>query len=113
KMPGDEWQRFANMRCLFAYMYTHPGTKLMFMGSEFGQEHEWAHDKSLDWHLAENAPHKGLENFMRDLNHICKTEPALYEHNFSPKGFEWIKVNDAEQSVIIYMRKGIHPNDVI
>jgi 1,4-alpha-glucan branching enzyme len=113
KMPGDEWQRFANMRCLFAYMYTHPGAKLMFMGSEFGQEHEWAHDKSLDWHLAGNAPQKGLENFMRDLNHICKTEPALYEHNFSPEGFEWIKVNDADQSVIIYMRKGIDESNVI
>jgi len=113
KMPGDEWQKFANVRSLLAYMYTHPGAKLLFMGSEFGQEHEWAHDHSLDWHLAVNPANKGLENFVRDLNHLYSNEPALYQNNFSPEGFEWIEVNDADQSVIIYMRKGTKKNDVI
>ncbi len=113
KMPGDEWQKFANLRCLYAYMYTHPGAKLMFMGGEFAQTHEWAHDKSLDWHLAGTPHHKGLENFMKDLNHIYVTEPALYQHNFSIDGFEWIEVNDADKSVIIYLRKGKKKGDVI
>lgn len=113
KMPGDEWQRFANLRTMYAYMYAHPGTKLMFMGNEFGQEHEWMHDQSLDWHLAGTPPHKGMENFVRDLNQLYSKEPALHEHNFSPDGFEWIEANDSENSVLIFLRKGIQKNEVI
>jgi 1,4-alpha-glucan branching enzyme len=113
KMPGDEWQKFANLRALYGYMYAHPGAKLMFMGSEFGQEHEWAHDQSLDWHLAAHAANKGLEWWVHDLNHVYKTEPALYQKNFSPDGFEWIEVNDSENSVLGFVRKGNNKGDMI
>jgi 1,4-alpha-glucan branching enzyme len=113
KMPGDEWQQFANLRCLYAYMYAHPGAKLLFMGAEFGQSHEWAHERSLDWHQAGHAPNKGLENWLHDLNHVYKTEAALYQKNFSADGFEWAQVNDAAQSVIAFFRKGNKPTEII
>lgn len=113
KMPGDDWQKFANLRALYGYMYAHPGAKLMFMGGEFGQTHEWAHERSLDWHQAGYESHKGLENWVHDLNHVYKTEPALYQKNFSPDGFEWIEVNDAENSVLGFIRKGNNKGDVI
>jgi len=113
KMPGDEWQKFANLRAMYGYMYAHPGAKLMFMGSEFGQQHEWTHEYSLDWHLAGKHSHKGLENWVHDLNHVYKTEPALYEKNFSPDGFEWIEVNDADRSVIAFIRKGNDESEII
>ncbi len=106
KMPGDEWQRFANMRLLFAYMYTHPGTKLIFQGGEFGQSAEWNFDQSLDWHLLDYKPHKGLQNFVKDLNTFYKQTPALYEKGFSEEGFEWINYGDHENSVMSYIRKG-------
>ncbi|GAB3943331.1 1,4-alpha-glucan branching protein GlgB [Spirosoma harenae] len=113
KMPGDEWQRFANLRLLFAYMFTHSGTKLLFMGGEFGQTSEWKFDASLDWHLLEFAPHKGMAACVKALNNLYKTEPALYERNFTADGFEWIDTTDRENSVVIYSRKGNNPDDTV
>ncbi len=106
KMPGDEWQRFANLRTLFGYMYTHSGTKLLFMGGEFGQTSEWNALSSLDWHLLEFDPHKKLQCFVRDLNILYKNAPALYEKAFSSEGFEWISLDDHKNSVLAYVRKG-------
>ncbi len=106
RMPGDEWQRFANLRLLYGYMFTHPGTHLLFMGTEFGQVGEWKHDKSLDWHLLQHAPHKNIQNWVKALNHYYKTHAALYEKGFSHEGFEWIDLNDANNSTITYIRKG-------
>ncbi len=114
KMPGDEWQKYANLRTLYTYMFTHPGTKLLFMGDEFAQTAEWNFQQSLDWHLLEFAPHFGMKNLIKDLNQLYKTEQALYEKNFSHEGFEWIVVDDAENSVLVYARKGENPdNDLI
>ena len=113
KMPGDEWQRFANLRLLFSYMFTHSGTKLLFMGGEFGQTSEWKFDASLDWHLLEYAPHKGMANCVRALNQLYRSEPALFERNFSADGFEWIDTTDRENSVISYVRKGENPDDTL
>ncbi|MDT8414479.1 MAG: 1,4-alpha-glucan branching protein GlgB [Flavobacteriaceae bacterium] len=106
RMPGDEWQRFANLRALFGYMYTHPGTKLVFMGGEFGQSSEWNFQTSLDWHLLEYDVHKGVLAMFSDLNRLYKTHPALYEKGFSAEGFEWIDYGDANNSVLSYIRKG-------
>ncbi len=111
KMPGDEWQRFANLRILFSFMFTHPGTKLLFMGGEFGQTAEWNFEKSLDWHLMEFAPHKGAAECMKALNKLLKSEPALHEYNFSPEGFEWIDAADRENCIFVYSRKSINPAD--
>ncbi|MDB5009499.1 MAG: 1,4-alpha-glucan branching enzyme [Mucilaginibacter sp.] len=105
KMPGDEWQQFANLRLLFSYMYGHPGAKLLFMGGEFAQHHEWQHDFSLDWH-ENNEHHAGIQKLISDLNRLYKAEPALYENNFNANGFEWIVVDDAENCVISWLRKG-------
>jgi len=114
KMPGDEWQRFANLRLLYAYMYTHPGTKLIFQGGEFGQSSEWNFSQSLDWHLLEFKPHKGMQTFVKDLNSFYKNTPALYEKGFSGEGFEWINYGDHENSIISYIRKGHEEkNDVV
>lgn len=106
RMPGDEWQRFANLRLLYGYMYTHPGTKLLFMGSEFGQTSEWNFQQSLDWHLLQYDVHKGVLNMFKDLNHLYKTQPALYEKAFSVEGFEWLHYGDAQNSILTFMRKG-------
>ncbi len=106
KMPGDDWQKFANLRLLFGHMFSQPGKKLVFMGGEFGQWAEWNHDKSLDWHLLEYANHKGLQSWLKSLNHLYVNEPALYENEFSPDGFEWIDCSDSEQCVLVLMRKG-------
>jgi 1,4-alpha-glucan branching enzyme len=106
KMPGDEWQRFANLRLLFAYMFTHPGTNLLFMGGEFGQTSEWNFSKSLEWWLLDHAPHKGMQEFVKALNTVYKGEPALYQKQFSHEGFEWIDTSDRENSILIYARKG-------
>ena len=106
KMPGDEWQRFANLRALFAWMYTHPGKKLLFMGGEFGQWDEWSHERSVDWHLLEHASHRGIRRFLRDLNTLYRGEPALHGRDFSWDGFEWIDANDSDHSVLSYLRKG-------
>ncbi|MEB8346123.1 1,4-alpha-glucan branching protein GlgB [Flavobacteriaceae bacterium KMM 6898] len=106
RMPGDEWQRFANLRLLLGYMYTHPGTKLLFMGAEFGQSSEWDFETSLDWHLLEYDFHSGVQQLVKDLNNIYKNYPALYEKQFSPEGFQWIDYGDHEHSVLTYTRKG-------
>lgn len=111
KMPGDAWQRFANLRVLYLYMFTHSGTKLLFMGGEFGQTSEWNVNQSLDWHLLNETPHLGLFKFIGALNNLYKNEPALYERNFSSEGFEWVELGDHENSVLIYYRKGFHPGD--
>ncbi len=106
KMPGNDWEKFANLRLLFGYMYGHPGKKLLFMGGEFGQWREWNHDQSLDWHLLENASHQGLQRWLKDLNRFYRTEPALYEQDFETAGFEWADLHDWEQSIIAFIRKG-------
>jgi 1,4-alpha-glucan branching enzyme len=113
KMPGDDWQKMANLRALYGYMYGHPGKKLLFMGGEFGQWNEWYHETSLDWHLLEYSPHQGVQNWVRDLNHFYKTEPALYELDFSIDGFQWIDFRDSEQSVISFIRKARNNDDII
>ncbi|WP_339713165.1 1,4-alpha-glucan branching protein GlgB [uncultured Kriegella sp.] len=114
RMPGDEWQRFANLRLLFGYMFTHPGTNLIFMGGEFGQTSEWNFQQSLEWHLTQYAFHSGIQELIKDLNQTYKTYPALYEKQFSPEGFEWIDYGDHENSVLTYIRKGHDKkNDVL
>ncbi len=106
RMPGDEWQRFANLRLLYGYMFTHPGTKLLFMGSEFGQYGEWDFESSLDWNLLEFEPHKKALNYYKELNKFYRSAPALYEKGFINEGFEWISYDDNENSVISFIRKG-------
>ena len=106
RMPGDEWQKFANLRLLYLYMFTHPGTKCLFMGNEIGQSREWDFDHSLDWHLLEHAPHQGINQMVKSLNSLYTSEPALYEKSFVSGGFEWIEGGDAENSVLVYSRKG-------
>ncbi len=105
KMPGDDWQKFANLRLLLGYMFGHPGKKLLFMGIEMAQWDEWRHEKSIDWHLLQFAPHQGIHQWVKDLNHLYKNEPALYERDFTPDGFEWIDLNDYQQGVISFLRK--------
>ncbi|WP_445384668.1 1,4-alpha-glucan branching protein GlgB [Robiginitalea sp. IMCC44478] len=106
RMPGDEWQRFANLRLLFGYMFTHPGANLIFMGGEFGQSSEWNFQQSLDWHLLQYDFHIGVQQLIKDLNSLYREYPALYEKQFSPEGFQWIDYGDAENSVLTYIRKG-------
>jgi 1,4-alpha-glucan branching enzyme len=104
KMPGDDWQRAANLRALYGYMWAHPGKKLLFMGSEFGQEAEWSHERSLDWHLLEHARHSGIQSLVRDLNHAYRDEPALWELDNDPSGFGWVEASDVENSVLAFAR---------
>ncbi len=111
RMPGDEWQKFANLRLLYFYMFTHPGTKCLFMGCEFAQSAEWNFNQSLDWHLLEYAPHQGIKATITALNKLYRSEPALYEKSFDSEGFEWIEGGDAENSVLVYSRKGNNPVD--
>ncbi len=111
RMPGDEWQKFANLRLLYGYMFTHPGTKLLFMGSEFGQSAEWNFQGSLDWHLLQYDFHDGVKKTITDLNHLYKTQPALHEKQFSPEGFEWINYSDHQNAVMSYIRKGNKSKD--
>ncbi|RNC87140.1 MAG: 1,4-alpha-glucan branching protein GlgB [Winogradskyella sp.] len=111
RMPGDEWQRFANLRLLYSYMFTHPGTNLLFQGAEFGQSEEWNFQQSLDWHLLQYKPHKGVQALIKDLNSLYKTQPALHQKQFSAEGFEWIDYNDSENSVLVYIRKGNKKTD--
>ncbi|WP_298733304.1 1,4-alpha-glucan branching protein GlgB [uncultured Chitinophaga sp.] len=106
KMPGDDWQKFANLRLMYGYMFTHPGTKLLFMGDEFGQTEEWNYKSELKWHLLEHPTHLGAQRFVKELNRLYTTEPALYLKQFDPDGFEWISANDYDNSVLAYMRKG-------
>ena len=113
KMPGDGWQKFANLRCYLAFMWTMSGKKLLFMGCEFGQGDEWSHSKSLDWHLLEYPLQRGMQTLVRDLNTIYKSNPALYEHDCAPEGFSWIDCHDSDNSVISYIRRGKRPDDYV
>jgi len=113
KMPGDEWQKFANLRLLYAYMYGHPGKKLLFMGDEFGQSKEWNHDSSLDWHELNNSRNQGLVRWLRELNFCYRSEAALFEKDFDSTGFEWVDCNNSRQSVISFLRRGKAARDVI
>jgi len=113
KMPGDLWQQFANLRLLYAYQYAHPGKKLLFMGQEFAQRQEWSEARSLDWDLLQWDSHRGIQKLVIDLNHIFSTEPALHEVDFQWQGFEWIDCNDADNSVLSFLRKGKTADDLI
>jgi 1,4-alpha-glucan branching enzyme len=113
KMPGDDWQKFANLRLLYGSMYAQPAKKLLFMGGEFGQWREWDHEASLEWHLLEYAPHAGLHRWIQDLNHLYRREPALHELDFDPAGFEWIDCDDSDSSVVSLMRRGHSTEDLI
>ncbi len=106
KMAGEDWQRFAGLRLLYGYLWTHPGKKLLFMGGEFGQWGEWGHEQSLEWHLLGHAPHEGLRKWVKDLNRLYRSTPALYERDFSAEGFEWVDCDNADDSVIVYLRRG-------
>jgi 1,4-alpha-glucan branching enzyme len=111
KMPGDEWQKFANLRLLYTYMFTHPGAKLLFMGNEFGSTLEWNYKSELPWYLLQFDCHKGLQNCVRQLNTIYRREPALFEKQFEPGGFEWIDLNHRSESVMVYSRIGKKTSD--
>jgi 1,4-alpha-glucan branching enzyme len=113
KMPGDEWQRFANLRLLYGYQFGQPGKKLLFMGGEFGQWDEWDHDRSLDWHLLDQPAHRGVRRWVRDLNTFYRGEPAFHQLDCDPAGFEWVDANDSEQSVLSFYRKGKSPDDTL
>lgn len=113
KMPGDDWQKFANLRLLLGYMYAQPGKKLLFMGGEFGQWREWVHDESLEWHLVQYPPHSGLQRWVSDLNRFYRSQPALYQLDFEQAGFEWIDCNDVEHSVISLVRRARSTNDIV
>jgi 1,4-alpha-glucan branching enzyme len=111
KMPGDDWQKFANLRLLYGYMFGHPGKKLLFMGNEFGQWSEWNHDASLEWHLLKEPFHAGLKQWVRDLNTLYRGQPLLHELDFDPAGFEWVDCKDFQRSIISFLRRGRNPND--
>jgi 1,4-alpha-glucan branching enzyme len=113
KMPGDEWQRFANLRLLFGYMFAQPGKKLLFMGGEFGQVREWAHDASLEWHVLQYPVHSGMQKWVEQLNRVYREQPALHELDNDPAGFEWIDCNDNAASTISLLRKGSSPRERI
>jgi 1,4-alpha-glucan branching enzyme len=106
RMPGDDWQRFANLRAYYGFMFGHPGKKLLFMGGEFGQQREWSHDHSLDWHLLEQASHRGVQALVRDLNALYRRVPALHELDCNASGFEWLVADDSDRSIFAWMRKG-------
>ena len=111
KMPGDNWRKFANQRLLYAFMYAHPGKKLLFMGTEFGQWAEWDYRQSLDWHLLKQPPHQKLQALVGKLNHLCRELPALHEVDFTWEGFQWIDLHDSQQSVVSFIRRGKKPTD--
>ena len=113
RMPGDDWQKFSNLRLLLGYMYAQPGKKLLFMGGEFGQWREWNHDASLDWDLLEYAPHQGLQKWVEDVNKLYRAQPALHQLDFDPAGFEWIDCNDAASSTLSFLRKAKTTADVV
>jgi 1,4-alpha-glucan branching enzyme len=104
RMPGDEWQQFASLRLLFGYMWTHPGKKLLFMGGEFAQRREWQHEESLEWHVLRYPLHAGVQRWVRDLNALYRATPALYELDFSDAGFQWVDCDDADESVLSFLR---------
>lgn len=113
KMPGDMWQKFANVRLLYGFMYGHPGKKLLFMGGEIGQWDEWYHERSIDWQLLQYKPHQNLQRFVKDLNRFYKSEPSLYEVDFNYSGFEWIDFHDADQSIISFIRRAKRDDDFL
>ena len=113
KMPGDDWQKAANLRLLLAYMWSQPGKKLLFMGGEFGQRREWDHESSLDWDAVTHEPHAGIQRLVTDLNHLYAEDPALHALDLSPEGFEWIDADDSEASVITYLRKAPNAPDLL
>jgi 1,4-alpha-glucan branching enzyme len=113
KMPGDEWQQFANLRLLLGYMWAHVGKKLLFMGGEFGQRREWAHDESLEWHVLQYPLHSGVRQWLRDVNHFYRNTPALHRKDFSYEGFEWIDCNDADSSTLSFLRKGQSESETV
>jgi 1,4-alpha-glucan branching enzyme len=111
KMPGDDWQKFANLRLLLAYMFAQPGKKLLFMGGEFGQWREWQHQESLDWHLLQYERHQQVQRLVKDLNWMYRSEPALFQLDVSPQGFEWVDCQDSGSSVLSLVRKGVSSHD--
>jgi 1,4-alpha-glucan branching enzyme len=113
KMPGDDWQRAANLRALYGYMYAHPGKKLLFMGNEIAQWREWNHDEGLPWDSVDHPPHAGVRQLVRDLNHLYQQEPALHQLDYDPTGFEWIDCTDNENSVISFIRRARHADDAV
>ncbi len=113
RMPGDEWQRFANLRLLFGYMYAQPGKKLLFMGGEWGQVREWAHDSSLEWHVLQYPVHSGMQSWVQHLNRVYREQPALHELDNDPAGFEWVDCNDSSASAVSLLRKGKSPKETI
>ena len=112
KMPGDEWQKFANLRLLYGFMFGHPGKKLLFMGDEIGQPSEWNHDSSVDWAVLQNPMHAGLRRWVRDLNTFYRGSPAVHELDFDSAGFEWVDCTDFQRSIVSFLRRGSNPNDV-
>jgi 1,4-alpha-glucan branching enzyme len=113
KMPGDEWQKYANLRLLYGFMFGHPGKKLLFMGDEFGQWSEWNHDASLEWNVLKDFLHGGVARWLRDLNTLYRARPSLYELDFEAGGFQWIDAKDWERSIISFVRRGRQPHDRI
>jgi 1,4-alpha-glucan branching enzyme len=113
KMPGDRWQQLANLRCFLAYMWAHPGKQLIFMGSEFGQESEWAESRELDWWLLENADHRGVQSLVRDMNRVYKDTPALWALDNDGSGFAWIDANDSTNNVFSFVRRGGDGSDLV
>jgi 1,4-alpha-glucan branching enzyme len=113
KMPGDDWQKFANLRLLLAYMWAHPGKKLMFMGSELAMREEFWEDSSVDWRLEDSPPHRGVQRLLADLNRLHVKEAAFHELDFEWAGFEWLEANDAANSVFSFLRRGKNPDDAI
>jgi 1,4-alpha-glucan branching enzyme len=113
KMPGDAWRKYASLRLLYGYMYGHPGKKLLFMGAEFGQWREWNHDRSLDWHLLDDPAHAAIRRYVQDLNRHHQAEPALYEADYDPAGFQWIDCNDSENSVVSLVRYSRDRRDAV
>ena len=113
KMPGDDWQKFANLRLLFAMMYAQPGKKLLFMGDEIGQWHEWNHDGSIDWDLLQVPAHEGVRRLLEDLNKLYRENPAMHQLDFDPNGFGWLDPNDSENSVLSFLRRSRDADDVI
>jgi 1,4-alpha-glucan branching enzyme len=113
KMPGDNWQQFANLRCLFGYMWAHPGKKLLFMGGEFGQRREWQHEESLEWHVLQYADHSGVRDWVRDLNRYYRATPALHEQDVDSAGFQWIDFRDGENSVVSFVRRARSNGSVV
>jgi 1,4-alpha-glucan branching enzyme len=113
KMPGNDYEKFANMRAVMGYMYGHPGKKLLFMGAEFGQWAEWGHESQLQWELLQYAPHQKLQAWIKDLNDFYKTEAALYDYDFEPSGFEWRDMGESHRAIFSFVRKGSRPEDAV